>query len=219
MQRHFEKLEGVKKHKGRLMPYIGKVFEWVKQEAQTCTLLQSTRDEWEVEHDNDKHVVNLKDWSCTCNKWEVTGIPFSHGFACLVKRRENPDKFVHDYYTKATYIEAYKDNIKPMPGMEQWDRSALPQPLPPPLRKMPGRPSKKKRKRAVGEDGEEKYVRRTKRQNCCSNCGQPGHYKTKCKNPAAPPKPKKTGGRPVQHDPWSVNRRLKKQAKTSSMQV
>ena len=33
------------------MPYIGKVFEWVKKEAMTCALLQASKDEWEVEHD------------------------------------------------------------------------------------------------------------------------------------------------------------------------
>ena len=201
------------------MPYIGKVFEWVKQDAQTCALLQATKDEWEVEHDTDRRVVNLACWTCTCYKWQLTGIPCPHAFACLVRRRGNPEKFVHDYYTKAKYIDAYKESVKPMPGMDHWKKCTNANPLPPPMRKMPGRPSKNKRKRAVREDGEDKYVKRTKRQNCCSNCGQPDHYKNKCKNVTTPPKTKNKGGRPVTSDPWCVNRRLKKQTRSMAMQV
>lgn len=215
MRRSCEKLTGVEKQIGRLMPYVAKVFEWISTEAQNCFLVQSTLDEWEVDHKEQQHVVNLSTRSCTCKKWELTGIPCPHAFACLVKRRQNPEDFVDEYYSKATYIKAYSTHVRPMPGMSQWEKSDMPKPLPPVHRKMRGRPSKKKRKKEAGED-EGRFVKRQKKPNNCSNCGQPGHNILKCKNPTIVRDNK--GGRPASNDPWVKNQRQKKLAKTSLLQ-
>ncbi|XP_048494366.1 uncharacterized protein LOC104908537 [Beta vulgaris subsp. vulgaris] len=210
MRRSCEKLTGVEKQIGRLMPYVAKVFEWISIEAQNCFLVQSTLDEWEVNHKEQQHVVNLSARSCTCRKWELTGIPCQHAFACLVKRRQNPEDFVDDYYSKATYLKAYSIHVRPMPGMSQWEKNDMPKPLPPVHRKMPGKPSKKKRKKEVGED-EGRFVKKPKKPNNCSNCGQPGHNILKCKNPTTARDNK--GGRPSSNDPWVKNQRQNKLAK------
>ncbi|XP_057540692.1 uncharacterized protein LOC130818544 isoform X1 [Amaranthus tricolor] len=96
-----------------------------------------------------------------------------------------------------------------MLGHRHWPTSQLVKPLPPPLRNMPERPTKNKRKPEFveGRDGMKKnknFVERDFKQNKCGNCGGLDHYKKTCKNPsksneastsAAPVK----GGRSKQH--------------------
>ncbi|XP_021849546.1 uncharacterized protein [Spinacia oleracea] len=125
----------------------------------------------------------------------------THGnplLACIgmySKRRLNYEDFVHPAYHVKTYAATYAPHFSPMPGEKQWDKSPLPQPLPPPYRVMPGRPSKRKRKKEAGEAKENK-VKRARKQNTCGNCGQLGHNRKKCGRPAAQSVPKQPKGRP-----------------------
>ncbi|XP_057538181.1 uncharacterized protein LOC130815712 [Amaranthus tricolor] len=106
--------------------------------------------------------------------------------------------YVHEAYLIDTYRKTYSPKFYGMPGHKMWPTSTLAKPLPPPYRKMPGRPNKRKRKKEVGEGkGGKKAVKEFK-QRRCGNCGDLGHYKKGCKNPPKPP-PTKTqskGGRP-----------------------
>ncbi|KAH9608998.1 hypothetical protein KSS87_003080, partial [Heliosperma pusillum] len=85
-----------------------------------------------------------------------------------------------------------------------WEKTRLPEPLPPAERVMPGRPKSKKRRKEPGEDdGKGKGVKRAKKSNKCSNCGELGHYKRTCKNPTvAPAQSKSKGGRPKKNTAW-----------------
>ncbi|XP_021714957.1 uncharacterized protein LOC110682915 [Chenopodium quinoa] len=147
MRRNTEKWEAVQAQEGRFMPYVHKVFKWIASYAAKCTVVPSRFDVWEVDYDCDRFVVNLNDNTCTCFHWELTGIPCPYAWACIVKKRLKPEDYVHECYTKQTYLEAYTPTIKPMPGMKQWETSNMVQPLPPLIKKMPGRPSLKKRRK------------------------------------------------------------------------
>jgi hypothetical protein len=46
----------------------------------------------------DKYVVSLKDNSCACRKWDITGIPCPHAIACMRFNNQNPDDFVAHWY-------------------------------------------------------------------------------------------------------------------------
>ena len=82
-----------------------------------------------------------------------------------------------------------------------WPTKTLARPLPPPFRKMPGRPNRRKRKKEADEEKGGKKptcaVREFKPRRC-GNCGNLGHYKKGCKNTPKPPltKNKSKGGRP-----------------------
>lgn len=163
-------------------------------------------------------MVDLKKKSCTCFRWELTGIPCPHAYACIVKKRLRLEDFVDECYSKARYLEAYSPHIKPMPGMKQWAKSDMHQPLPPLIKKKPGRPKLKKRKKEVGEDEEPRFVKRGKQPNRCSNCKQPGHNKVKCKQPPVVQESNK-GGRPYSKDPWVVDQRNKKAARAMKIGI
>ncbi|XP_021866757.2 uncharacterized protein [Spinacia oleracea] len=212
MRRNAEKWEGIQKYEGRFMPFVEKVLAWVYEASLNCIVCPSRLDEWEVETAFDRHVVDLKELTCTCFRWELTGIPCPHAYACIVKKRWRPEDFVHECYSKAKYLATYSPHIKPMPGMKQWKKTDLPRPLPPLLRKMPGRPKSHKRKKEAGEDAEERFVKRGKKPNNCSNCKQPGHNKRKCNNPPGVIQPKEPGRDPSKN-PWVVADRNKRAAR------
>ncbi|XP_021774126.1 uncharacterized protein LOC110737778 [Chenopodium quinoa] len=154
----------------------------------------------------DKPILTQMEWlrnymmKWNCEKWEVvqkvdgknmtyvgklTGIPCVHKFACILDKRVDLDDYVDAYYSRATYILAYEAATNLMPGPKHWDRVDLRQPVPPPIRVMPGRPKSKKRKLKKGEcasGSKEPQPKAPKFQNRCRNCGQLGHYAKTCGN-------------------------------------
>ncbi|KAH9616943.1 hypothetical protein KSS87_017316, partial [Heliosperma pusillum] len=140
--------------------------------------------EFKVEISIDERVrVNLDKKTCDYNKWELTGTPCAHVFACILKKRMDPESFVHEAYTKEMYKKTYSSHLKPLPGPKQWDKTDYLQPLPPPYKKQPARPSSKKRRNEGGENEGRQSVKRRWTKKTCSNCGQAGHSMKGCKNP------------------------------------
>ncbi|XP_074313734.1 uncharacterized protein LOC141648926 [Silene latifolia] len=182
MKRHSEKREGLKSWKGTQLPYVENYLKWAENEARFGTVLEGLNYEYEVDYRGEQHAVKLKEKSCTCNHWQLTGLPYIHAISCIIKNRGNSKMYVDEVYSRATYLRAYGQSITPMPCVNQWDRVGLDEPLPPPHRKLSGRPSHKKRKKEAGE-GTSKSVKRPKRQRACGNCGVLGHNTKTCKNP------------------------------------
>ncbi|XP_021856243.2 uncharacterized protein [Spinacia oleracea] len=200
MKRCCAKRNGLKKFEGVVMPSVVKMIDRASDEVSKCDVTQADVHEFEVDHisTGESYVVNLVEKRCGCYRWELMGIPCYHALACIVKQRLNVEDFVHQAYHVSTYARTYAPAFHPMPGKHQWPTVNLAQPLPPPFRKMPGRPKGNKRIKEKGEGEERELVIRTKKANKCGNCGGTGHFKKTCKNPPMTPPnaPKSKGGRP-----------------------
>ncbi|GJW42155.1 RNA-directed DNA polymerase, eukaryota [Tanacetum coccineum] len=67
-------------------------------------------------------VVNLANRSCTCRKWEVSGIPCKHAVACIFNMNDNgmqvglPKNWVHQLMRLQTWKTVYSFKINPVPG-------------------------------------------------------------------------------------------------------
>ncbi|XP_074296575.1 uncharacterized protein LOC141626881 [Silene latifolia] len=207
MKRSYEKISGVEKYGERLMPYVDKYLEKVGKETRYC-IISPSKAGYEVEYKGDTCTVKLDKNACSCYLWDLTGIPCTHAMACIMKQRHVPEDYVDEAYTRDKYILAYTPAINPMPGVRHWEKTSHPQPLPPAYRKMPGRPSSKKRRKEPGE-GENKFVKRAKKNNKCSRCGALGHNVKTCQNPPAAPKSPKKRGRPPTDSTWVKNARMK----------
>lgn len=221
MKRNNQKWEAVKKLKGKNMPYIKKVFDGIEVHARSCIVQVSRDDTYEVQLKGDQVLVDLASRTCTCYQWDLTGIPCVHAFACLMDKRANPDDYVHEAYSKATYILAYEHAIKPMPGQKYWQKMNMREPLPPQIRIMPGRPKAHKRKKEKGEE-EAGQAKRPKKPINCGKCGQQGHNRKSCKNapaPAATGVSKGVGGRPPIDTPWVKDQRKKREARVMNRKV
>ncbi|KAL4582672.1 hypothetical protein LXL04_007230 [Taraxacum kok-saghyz] len=110
-----------------------------------------------------------------------------------------PQNFISEWFTKKKFAETYIGNIRPLNGSNMWAREPYTKPLPPIVRRMPGRPKIRRRSYVIKEDkGGYKRIRVTGRNKNCTNCWQQGHNKRTCKNPTTtqPTQLRKKMGRP-----------------------
>lgn len=150
----------------------------------------------------------------------LTGIPCAHAWACIMAKRGKPEDYVDECYSREMVKKCYSSHIKPLPGFKHWEPCTMPEPLPPLMKTMPGRPSLKRRRKEAGEEeeGRQRKFKKLGGQQRCSNCQQLGHKKVHCKNESAAPPPKpepKKGGRPPSNDPWVVKCRNEKEARAN----
>ncbi|GKE49522.1 mutator type transposase [Tanacetum coccineum] len=167
----------------------------IVQKASECVVAWNGAGLFQVnEGRQNQVVVNLSNKSCTCRKWEVSGIPCKHAVACIFNMTDNgmqvglPEDWVHQSMRLQTWKTVYSFKINPVPGRQFWAKSQVPSRLIPPyIPPQVGRPSKK-RKKSAGEvtemvkDG--KLTRKGGTVTCCK-CGQKGHNKRSCKGPSA----------------------------------
>lgn len=127
--------------------------------------------------------------------WAIT-----RAVKCIQYKRLNTKDFMYATYNKVNYLAAYGVTFHPMLGLKSWDKIGLLEPTPPALRKMPGRPSKKKRRLEPREQQESRFVKRQHMPNKCTRCGELRHNKRSYKNTTLPPSnpddPKNKGGKP-----------------------
>ncbi|KAE8789186.1 MATE efflux family protein 3, chloroplastic [Hordeum vulgare] len=65
-------------------------------------------------------------------RWDMTGVTCSHAIAAMSKVHMHPEDFVHEFFRKPLYIEAYKYIVYPVPGPELWPDTQT-QDIEPPL--------------------------------------------------------------------------------------
>ncbi|GJT94484.1 hypothetical protein Tco_1090002, partial [Tanacetum coccineum] len=114
-----------------------------------------------------------------------------------------PEIYVPSWFETDMYFVTSHNYVKLVSSMNFWpDQSMYSTVLLPKPRKMPRR-FKKKTIRAIGEGGSSTRVSKVGSQGSCSNCKQPGHDKSSCKEPIVEqtPKPKGVVGRPRKKQP------------------
>ncbi|VFQ87628.1 unnamed protein product [Cuscuta campestris] len=188
MKRFFDLREKAENWKGLLCPTVASKVAINSKLAGGYTAIQSDISLFEVKgyraKNWEQHAVDLVERSCTCNVWQLTGIPCAHAICAIwIQRqqyRKEVEEYVDEYYFVQTYKEVYKGCIKPLRGRSEWPDDER-QPLNPPLlAPKPGRP-KKKRKKGVGEltkDGKKLSGVFTNRR--CGKCKKVGHNKKTC---------------------------------------
>lgn len=148
-----------------------------------------------------RHIVDLAAWTCTCRRWQVTGLPCFHAIAFITSLPNNKiADFVHPYYTVEKFKLSYAGVIPPLTDQAHWPKVNLGFRLHPPiLRRTAGRP-KIQRYKGSHEGGKKRAPSK------CSICQGTGHRWRTCKR-----------GQPdVDDEPKKKRRRNKK---TSSVAV
>nr|KAJ0201772.1 hypothetical protein LSAT_V11C600322670 [Lactuca sativa] len=74
----------------------------------------------------DQHVVDVRNKTCTCRKWELIGIPCRHAIATLNEMSKDPEaeldiyKWVHKVYFLETWKKAYSFKVEPIKDLICW---------------------------------------------------------------------------------------------------
>ncbi|GJZ99790.1 multidrug resistance-associated protein 5, partial [Tanacetum coccineum] len=95
----------------------------------------------------------------------------------LHKDHEN---YVFDWYNKNVFVNAYNHYIEGVNGMDQWPTTDYQKPLPPVVRRMPGRPPHKRKRDVMEDDGNRTRISRKGQLNHCTLCKKPGHNQRAC---------------------------------------
>ncbi|XP_055959846.1 uncharacterized protein LOC130014885 [Mercurialis annua] len=76
-------------------------------------------------------VVDKGQLTCTCRRWQLTGIPCHHAIAAFNENKDIPQNYLHDCYKVSTYLRTYNHLLSPINGMELWPKSDHPPIIPP----------------------------------------------------------------------------------------
>ena len=141
---------------------------------------------------DDQVAVDIMQKSCSCRKWELTGMPCKHAVAALWDRaghREDvgiPESWVHESYWLTTWKKVYSYKLYCLNGPHLWKKRPCPNTLIPPKHHTQiGRPPKK-RKKSADELSSQKMssggkLSRVGKTVTCTTCKTPGHNKRSCK--------------------------------------
>ncbi|KAL0375011.1 UNVERIFIED_CONTAM: hypothetical protein Sradi_3416800 [Sesamum radiatum] len=199
MKRIYVKRDQMKKHKGILCPNIQKMMEELKKKSMEYIAHWNGHDQFELEGCyGDRHTLNLSEQTCSCRKWQLTGIPCAHAIAGMFFMGYKPEDYVDECYKKTVFLKTYSHLMMPLHGPEEWPQSDKKPLLPPVIERMPGRPKKQDRQKAPQELEELKQKSKMKKvevTNCgekigklgrqglkmtCKICGVPGHNSRTC---------------------------------------
>ncbi|XP_076899167.1 uncharacterized protein LOC143552959 [Bidens hawaiensis] len=147
-----------------------------KDKAYMCSVYLSSNTVFQVKSYDDVS-VDIKNRTCTCRKWDLTGIPCYH--ACVVvgfMKRNAEDLFI--VVTQRRCISSHMNTIPPLPSEKYWPCVKLPLD-PPPIKIGPGRP-KKNRKKDPHETKKPGKLSRHGMLMTCKNCNEKGHNKSSC---------------------------------------
>ncbi|KAL4307676.1 uncharacterized protein [Arachis hypogaea] len=100
---------------------------------------------FEVHSQNHKVGVNLYKRTCTCNVWQLTGMPCRHDVAAIAKMGLKAKDFVHKWLTMEAIRTIYSHCIKSVNNEEYWTSTDAPRPLPPTIKRAAHRPKMKRR--------------------------------------------------------------------------
>ena len=163
-------------------PRISKILERSKVEAASNIVYWCGASNYQViDFHGTSYSVNIEASSCSCNRWDLSGIPCSHGIACIWHKQLEPEDFVCDWYKNEAYERTYAGLIMPIRAQQEWPSSGNTLMNPSRYKKQPGRPKKARRYKhdEVFPSGSTK-MRRVYNKLHCKICAQEGHNSRTC---------------------------------------
>ncbi|KAK8918360.1 hypothetical protein KSP39_PZI021980 [Platanthera zijinensis] len=180
---HTQRDKVILKFNGEIFHSIQRILENNKKNAHNYILVWNGHHKFEVEGwIGVKWTVDLGARSCSCRRWDLTGILCVHAISCIFYRRENVEDYVENWYKRDMFLRAYEHLLNPIKSYKEWPSTNL-NPIVPwgDIHNKPGRPSKHARRKEVDEIESQKYgIKRHGMKYSCSNCGKRGHNKTSC---------------------------------------
>ncbi|CAL8084610.1 unnamed protein product [Prunus armeniaca] len=130
------------------------IFDHVQQkklEACNCTVQWSGGPKYQVDAGRgDQYMVDLDNYTCSCRKWDLLGIPCANRIAVIhYKGGKALDDYVNSYYSKDSYMALYNNLIIPINGSQLWEKTNQTAIKPPAYTRQLGRPRKDEAKARV----------------------------------------------------------------------
>ena len=107
--------------KTKVTPYVDKIINTKAETSRRLQCWQVGKEEFQVLSLEYTNVVHLNLRSCTCCKWDLLGIPCSHGLCAIKLKRYNPYNFCEHWFSNDCDRATYNDVIHAMRDKKQWD--------------------------------------------------------------------------------------------------
>ncbi|CAN1173994.1 hypothetical protein LINPERHAP2_LOCUS31014 [Linum perenne] len=149
----------VKKHKmfmrctDFICPRIRTIVENAKIRARNCLTLATLNDVCEVKEYGKGFVVNMKNNTCSCGYYTLSGIPCTHAVAAIGFLRLKIEDHVHDQYKVERVAQAYGYGVPALIGRQAWPDAQGYDVLPPKSKRQPGQPKKARKKEPAKLEG------------------------------------------------------------------
>ncbi|XP_048620186.1 uncharacterized protein LOC106408120 [Brassica napus] len=177
-------------HKGIRTPYVTEMLKTLHEKASLCTVRPSINQTFGATTNGCQHRVSLENRTCSCRRWEITGIPCEHAYGVMLSKGLKAQDYVVHWFQTSTWKRTYAVGIVPLRGANFWPVGPEPSIIEPEISDQPGckkvTKADKKRKRGVNESPskKEKFLKRIMH---CGICGAPNHNsRFHKKNPKKP---------------------------------
>lgn len=181
-----------KRHQGKVSLYASKILALERENAERCQVATGTHGYFQVDLGIDSHRVSLPSSTCTCGKWQISGIPCEHAYGAMMEVGLGAEDYVSNFFSTFLWQENYETSIIPARGPHVWTKfrtsliTAPPEPILP-GRKKGGKKKKFPRLKSKHEspkkkkDSQKETLGREGRIIHCSICKQAGHNAVGCK--------------------------------------
>lgn len=117
MNRIYAKLIAMQKYSSEICPKIKKKkLEKIKELPSKCWLEPSSFKKFQVEHITDQFSVDMKAQTCSCRRWQLSGVLCSRAVSAMFFNKENPENYVDGCYSLKTYSRIYESSVNPING-------------------------------------------------------------------------------------------------------
>ncbi|CAI9276286.1 unnamed protein product [Lactuca saligna] len=121
----------------------------------------------------------LKNLKGIIRLWHLNGYGCDHFVASISFLNRDAEAYVYNMFSTTTFRKAYNYRIAPMNSSDMWPEINYTPPLPPIIRRMPGRPATKRKKSTTENTGTHRVSKDGKKM-ICSICKEIGHNKATC---------------------------------------
>lgn len=178
IQRYVERAKFVTTFKSKICPSICKKLDIEKDNAMEYAVIYCATQKFEISSPLKSWIVDIGLRTCSCRKWDVTGIPCKHACAAIRKDRSHPEDFISQYFLTETFRQSYAYLINPIPDKSMWIQTEYDDIMPPPYRRRNGKPKKSRRK---GDDELTATIGRIRVNVAkCRKCNQARHNARTC---------------------------------------
>ena len=96
-------------------PRVTMLLEAVKDESSTFIAHFLGGGKYQVQGlYGEMHSVDLQRRSCSCRKWDLSGIPCGHAICCIWRRQQSPIEYVSAWQKKEMHVKTYTHQIFPI---------------------------------------------------------------------------------------------------------
>nr|KAJ0212398.1 hypothetical protein LSAT_V11C400194960 [Lactuca sativa] len=155
MDRFYHMLQKAEKWESVVCPAAIKKMNKFGEDLRNWNVNPSGPSIFEARNGLEEYMVNLQRKVCSCRLWDISGIPCVHAQCAILFTGQDPVHFISEWFNVDRFKAIYANNILPVNGRNLWPRTSYIKPLSPLARRMPGRPTLKRKMHVT--ESQDKY--------------------------------------------------------------